>query len=82
VITSIPDYTGALLIEYSLRCTCGLRYLVFTGMGAMIGNARTRAEERATEMKTIFIDARSTPFMACPCGQSLDFMPDDSMAVM
>ena len=81
MITGIPNYTGALPIEYSLRCSCTRRYLVFTGMGAMIGDARTRAEERATEMKAIFIDARSTPLMNCDCGQALDFMPDGSVIV-
>lgn len=32
-------------------------------------------------MRAIFVDTRSTPFMNCDCGQSLDFMPDDSDVV-
>jgi hypothetical protein len=43
MITGIPDYTGPTLIEYSLRCVCGLRYLVFTGQGAALGDAVGRA---------------------------------------
>jgi hypothetical protein len=81
-VTGIPDYIGALPIEYSLRCACARRYVIFTGNGPMIGNAISRAKERAEQMNAAFIDARSTPFMNCDCGQSLDFMPDDSMAVM
>jgi hypothetical protein len=82
MITGISDYTGATPIEYSLRCACGLRYLIFTGQGAMIGDAEGRAKERAERMNAAFIDARSNPFMNCACGQSLDFMPDDSMAMI
>jgi hypothetical protein len=82
MITGIPDYTGTLPIEYSLRCVCGLRYLVFTRQGAMIGDAESRARERAEKMQAQFIDARSTPFMNCDCGEVLEFLPDDSMLVM
>ena len=64
----IPDYTGALPIEYSLRCTCARRYLVFTGMGRIVGDAETRACEQAQEFSAIFIDARSTPLMNYQCG--------------
>ena len=77
----IPDYTGAIPIEYSLRCVCARRYLVFTGMGRIVGDAETRARERAASIKATFIDARSTPFMQCECGQVLDFMPDGSVMV-
>ena len=82
MITGIPYYTGALPIEYTLRCSCSRRYLVFTGMGRIVGDAETRARERAEQMQAQFIDARSTPFMNCDCSQFLDFMPDDSMVVM
>jgi hypothetical protein len=48
-------------------------------MGAKIGDAKARAEERATEMKATFVDSRVTPFMQCSCGQPLDFTSDDSL---
>jgi hypothetical protein len=80
-ITGIPNYTGALPVEYSLRCACKLRYVVFTGKGAMIGDAKARAEERAAEMRAVFVDAREIPFMICECNQVLDFLPDGSVAV-
>ena len=82
MIISIPDYTGATPIEFSLRCTCGLRYLVFTGQGAMISDAKGRARERAEQMQAQFIDARLTPFMNCGCGQLLDFTSDECELVM
>ena len=81
MITGIPPYTDALPIEYSLLCLCLRRYLVFTGQGAMIGDAEGRARARAEQMQARFIDARSTPFMNCECGQALDFMPDGSVIV-
>lgn len=80
-ITGIPDYTGALPIEYSLRCVCSLRYVIFTGNGPLIGDAIGRAKERAAHVNARFIDAREIPFMQCSCGQMLDFLPDDSMIV-
>jgi hypothetical protein len=80
--TGIPPYSDRPPIEYSLRCLCARRYLVFTGMGAMIGYASGRAKERAEDMKAMFIDARSTPFMNCECGEALEFLLDDSMLLM
>ena len=76
MITGIPDYTGALPIEYSLRCTCARRYLVFTGMGRIVGDAEVRAKQRAKEIKATFVDSRSTPFLQCSCGQLLDLTVD------
>lgn len=81
-ITGIPNYSGALPIEYSLRCPCGLRYLVFTGMGRTVGDAESRAQARAASMGARFIDSRSIPFMNCSCGQVLDFTSEESLAVM
>ena len=81
MITGLPPYSGELPIEYSLRCVCARRYLVFTSMGAIISDSRARAKERAAQMKALFIDARLIPFMNCECGQALDFMPDDSVIV-
>ena len=82
MIPGIPDYTGALPIEYSLRCSCARRYLIFTGMGRIVGNAEVRAKLRAEEMKATFVDSRVTPFMQCSCGQLLDFTSDDCESVM
>jgi len=78
MITGIPDYNGALPIEYCLRCVCGRRFIVFTRAGPLIGDAEARACERAAKMQTQFIDARETPFMNCECGQALDFTAGDS----
>jgi hypothetical protein len=79
-LTGIPPYTDALPIEYSLRCSWARRYVVFTG-SKMIGDVKARAKERATIMGATFVNARTTPFMQCECGQALDFAPDDSMMV-
>jgi hypothetical protein len=46
MITGIPDY-GSLPIEYSLRCVCSRRYLIYAGMGRIISDAESRACERA-----------------------------------
>lgn len=81
MITGIPNYNGSLPAEYSLRCSCARRYLVFTG-AKIIGDSEGRARERAAQMQAQFIDARSTPFMQCACGQSLDFTSEESLAVM
>ena len=81
MMTGLPPYSGALPIEYSLRCACARRYLIFTGMGRIVGDAEVRAKQRAEEMKAMFVDSRETPFMQCSCGQALDFLPDDSLMV-
>lgn len=77
----IPDYTGALPIEYTVRCLCARRYLVFTGMGQIVGDSRARAKQRAEEMKATFVDSRVTLFLQCSCGQVFDFMPNPSLIV-
>ena len=82
MITGIPNYNGEVPIEYYLRCLCGRRYVVYTGAGLVIGSAESRARERAEHMQAQFIAAREIPFMNCACGQTLDFIPGDSMAVM
>ncbi|MGA9771423.1 MAG: hypothetical protein WBV94_20485 [Blastocatellia bacterium] len=48
MMTGNPDYTGALPIEYSLRCVCSRRYVIYTGMAGFIGDAESRARERGT----------------------------------
>lgn len=80
MITGIPPYDPQ-PIEQSLRCGCGLRYLVL--MRDSIGDAEGRAKERAKVIHATFIDARQIPFMNCSCGQFLDFMVEDqTMMVM
>jgi hypothetical protein len=73
MISGTPDCTGALPIEYSLRCVCGRRFMIFTVAGPMIGDAESGARERAGQMQARFVDARETPFMNCECGEALDF---------
>jgi hypothetical protein len=51
-------------------------------MGQIVGEAETRAKQRAEDMKATFVDSRVTPFMQCSCGQVLDFLPDESALVM
>jgi hypothetical protein len=82
MITGLPPYSGGLPIEYSLRCSCARRYLVFTGMGRIVGDAEVRVMQRAEEIKATFINASETPFRLCPCGQVLDFLPDVSLMLM
>lgn len=78
MITGIPAYKSP--IEQSLRCVCGIRYLVL--MSDSIGDAEGRARARAEAIRSTFVDARLTPFMMCECGQALDFVEEVSTAVM
>jgi hypothetical protein len=79
-ITGIPDYY--MPVEIGVRCLCRRYYVVFTGMGSVIGDAMGRAKGRAANMGATFIDARSTPFMNCECGQALEFLLDESLMLM
>lgn len=72
-IIGLPAYQVP--VEIGVRCICSHYYVVFTGKGRVIGDAEARARERATNMGATFVDARSTPFMQCGCGQALDFAP-------
>ncbi len=78
----IPPYSDRPPLEYSLRCTCARRYLIFTGMGRIVGDAEVRAKQQAEEMKAMFADSRLIPFMQCSCGQVLDFTLDECELVM
>jgi hypothetical protein len=78
MITGIPNYKSP--IEQSMRCLCGLRYLVL--MSDSIGDAEGRARGRAELISARFIDARVTPFLLCDCGQFLDFVEERSSALV
>jgi hypothetical protein len=71
-LTGPPPYKPP--IEQSVRCVCGLRYVVFIG-GSDFDQA---ARDRASQMNAQFVDARIIPFMQCRCGALLDFTSMDS----
>lgn len=73
MISGIPQYQSP--IEQSLRCLCGVRYLVLMSDGT--GDAESRARERAEVIKAVFINARKIPFMLCECGEFLDFTTEE-----
>jgi hypothetical protein len=77
MITGIPPYHTP--IEQSIRCTCGLRYVVYLGGG--LGDASGRAQERADRLRARFIDASSLPWLVCGCGQVLEFTTEPSLMV-
>jgi hypothetical protein len=72
MITGILPYSKSTPIECSVRCTCGQRYLGFTG-ALIVGEAEARARERAGQMPATFVDSRVEPWLLCACGQALDF---------
>lgn len=78
MITGIPPYQSP--VEQSLRCVCGLRYLVLMREG--LGDYEGRARERAEMIHATFVDARQTPFMNCSCGEFLDFTIEDQTAIV
>jgi hypothetical protein len=53
----MPPYSGAQPVECSVRCVCGLHYLVFISE-VDIGGNESRARERAVKMRATFIDAQ------------------------
>lgn len=77
MITGLPDYRPP--VEQSLRCLCGLRYIVFLGGTQVDDLAVSVARERAGEMHAQFVDARSHPWIDCDsCGLLLDFTSSDA----
>jgi hypothetical protein len=76
MITGLPAYKAPL--AESVRCYCRSFFLVFTG--EMDCQAR-EAQKQAEKIGAIFIDARSTPFCLCECGQVLDFTPECTLIV-
>jgi hypothetical protein len=80
-VTGLPDYRPP--IEQSLRCMCGLRYVVFTGAPFPFNkHAFEAAREQAQVMCARFIDARQTPWLICSCGEVLMFVEDAAAVVM
>jgi hypothetical protein len=86
-VTGLPDYRPP--IEQSLRCVCGLRYVVFTGAPFPFNEAAFEASrERAEVLSARFIDARETPWLIRSCGDILmlveavetDQSPNDPIA--
>jgi hypothetical protein len=71
-ISGIRPYRHATPIECSVRCTCGRRYLVFTG-AVVTGDGCGLVKAKADAAGLVFVDARVAPFKRCECGQSLDF---------
>ena len=81
MITGLPDYRPP--IEQSLRCVCGLRYVVFTGAPFPFNERAFEASrERAEWRGARFIDARETPWLICSCGEVLMFVEDAAAVVM
>jgi hypothetical protein len=72
----LPPYSDRVPVEYSARCYCGRRFLIFNhGMAALhsLGNAEGRAKDRAAQLHCRFVNSQLSPFVLCGCGQSLDF---------
>ena len=65
-------------IGQSIRCVCGLRYVIFIGGSDFDQAACDGARGRAQAMNAQFVDARIVPFMQCGCGALLDFAAMDS----
>ena len=76
MITGLPPLDAP--IEQSLRCVCGLRYVVFIGGSDFDDQARDAARDRASQMNAQFVDARIVPFTQCRCGALIDFTTFDS----
>ena len=80
MITGLPDYRAP--IEQSIRCVCGLRYVVFTGGCDFDQAACEAAKGGAQAMGAQFVDARIVPFMSCYCGKALDFTATDAAELL
>ncbi len=68
-----PHDSNRIPVEYSARCLCGRRYLIFNPGAHSLGDAEGRARERAEAMRCRFVNSSMDPFLTCPCGQALDF---------
>src|ERR1043165_5839979 len=70
---SLPPYSDRVPIEYSARCPCGARVLIFNPGVQSVGDAESRARGRAELMPARFVNSALEPFVLCACGESLDF---------
>lgn len=66
MITGLPPYSAPSV--QSLRCACGIRYVVL--VGAEDQEQAARAE--AARLNADFVDARRLLAFECYCGQVLD----------
>lgn len=73
----LPPYSERVPVEYSARCFCGARYLVFSpDTPGIVGDAEGKVRERAAQLVARFVDVRVEPFVMCTCGAALDFSTD------
>jgi hypothetical protein len=80
-ITGLPPLRAPVL--QSIRCVCGMRYVVFTGGSDFDQAACEAAKGRAQAMNAQFVDARIVPFILCAgCGALLDFTLAEGELVM
>jgi hypothetical protein len=76
---SLPPYSHQAPVEYSARCPCGARYLIFNpNAPGIVGDAESRAKERAEAMGRTFVNSLLSPFVLCRCGKALDFSQAES----
>ena len=80
MMTGLPPLVAP--IEQSIRCVCGLRYVVFTGGSDFDQAACEAAKGRAQAMGAQFVDAGIAPFMQCRCGALIDFTAMDSCEIV
>ena len=74
MITGIPPYSNATPVEYSVRCLCGARYLVFNPDAHSLGDAEGRSKERASQMHAQFVNFeghQTRPICLSPDGTRL-----------
>jgi hypothetical protein len=75
MIAGIPNYSDSPI--QSLRCVCGLRYVVLVGSGEHEQTARAEAER----LQASFVDARRLLAFDCYCGECLDVSLDAAFTV-
>lgn len=80
---SLPPYNDRAPVEYSVRCFCRVRYLIFNppSSGAVV-ESESRACERAAQLQATFINSLLSPFVLCACGEGLDFSPGESVELV
>jgi hypothetical protein len=76
MITGLPAYRPPVVED--VYCHCRRFYRVYVGSEE---HRACFAEKIAQDIGAIFIDARSTPFYQCECGQSLDFTLEASLMI-